>query len=94
MRTFTIFLLLLVFPTLAVAQKGVKDTPGKAAGLKTWDGKAEPHHYHPPKFKHSEKPDSIIKKRKHSHRHKLHRFYGFHPRIKYYRRAPVVIEKT
>ena len=90
MKTLTFLLLLLVIPAFVVAQAGHNQTP---AGSKIGNRTEQPHHYHPPKFKHSKKPDSISKKRKHSHRHKLHPFYGLHPRVKYYRRTPVYIEK-
>lgn len=91
MKTLTILLLLLVFPALALAQMGYKRTPW---GSKNWEGPGKPPHFHSSTIKHSEKHYPYFKKKKHSHRHNFHRFYGFHPGIKYYRRAPVVIEKT
>lgn len=91
MKTFTLFLLLLVFPALVAAQVGPKHSPGEPKKIaKT----GQPDHYHSPTIKHFKKHDSSIKKRKHHHRKKLHPFYGLHPRIKYYRRTPVYVEKT
>ena len=91
MKTFTLVLLLLVFPALVAAQTGPKNPTEEA---KKWVKRELPEHYRSTTIKHVKNHDSYIKKRKHQHRKQLHPFYGLHPRIKYYRRTPVYIEKT
>lgn len=91
MKTLTFLIFLLAFPTLAAAQIGYKITPW---GSKTWEGPGKQSHWHAATIKRSKSSDSIIKKKRRSHHRGLHYFYGPHHRIKYYRRTPVIIEKT